>query len=72
MKNFITIQFLNQKYTHNKENIFVCGRSIMAKFCPMLVEMPYSRRVINPKTYLNHELCSIFFLGSLAYKLVNL
>ena len=39
----------------------------------MLVETPYSVGVINPKTYLNHELDSkFFFLSSLAYKLVNL
>ena len=39
----------------------------------MLVETRYSGGVINPKTYLNEELGStFFFLGSLAYKLVNL
>ena len=39
----------------------------------MLVEMPYFWGVINPKTYLNHDLGSkFFFLSSLAYKLVNL
>ena len=46
---------------------------VTAKFCPMLVETPYSGGVINPKTYLNRELGSKFlFLSSLAYKLVNL
>ena len=45
----------------------------MAKFCPMLVETPYSGGVNNPKTYIFYELDSKFlFLGSLAYKLVNL
>ena len=44
-----------------------------AKFFPMLVETPYFGVVINPKTYVNHELGSkLFFLISLAYKLVNL
>ena len=39
----------------------------------MLVETPYFWGVINPKTYLNHDLGStFFFLSSLAYKLVNL
>ena len=39
----------------------------------MLVETPYFGGIINPKTYLNHELDSkFFFLGSLAYKLVKL
>ena len=39
----------------------------------MLVETPYFGGVINPKTYLNHELGSKFFsLSDLAYKLVNL
>ena len=39
----------------------------------MLVEKPYFGGVINPKTYLNHELGSkFFFLSDLAYKLVNL
>ena len=39
----------------------------------MLVETPYFGGVINPKTYLSHELGSkIFFLATLAYKLVNL
>ena len=39
----------------------------------MLVERPYFGGVINPKTYLNHELGSnFFFLSDLAYKLVNL
>ena len=39
----------------------------------MLVEMPYFGGVINPKTYLNHELGSKFFsLSNLAYELVNL
>ena len=47
--------------------------SVSAKFCPILVETPYSGGVINTKTYLNHELGSeFFFLSSLAYKLVNL
>ena len=47
--------------------------SVSAKFFPMLVEMPYFWGVINPKTYLNHDLGSkFFFLSSLAYKLVNL
>ena len=40
---------------------------------PMLVETPYFRGVINPKTYLNYELGSnLFFLSDLAFKLVNL
>ena len=44
-----------------------------SKFFPMLVETPYFWGVINPKTYLNHDLGSkFFFLSSLAYKLVNL
>ena len=39
----------------------------------MLVEKPYFGGVINPKTYLNHELGSkFFFLSDLACKLVNL
>ena len=39
----------------------------------MLVEKPYFGGVINPKTYLIHELGSkFFFLSDLAYKLVNL
>ena len=39
----------------------------------MLVEKPYFGGVINPKTYLNHDLGSnFFFLSDLAYKLVNL
>ena len=39
----------------------------------MLVETPYFGGVINPKTYLNHELDSTFFpLSDLAYKLVKL
>ena len=39
----------------------------------MLVKTPYFEGVINPKTYLNHELVSkIFLLNSLAYKLANL
>ena len=47
--------------------------SVSAKLCPMLVETSYSGEVINPKTYLNHELGSkFFFLSSLAYELVNL
>ena len=47
--------------------------SVSAKFFPMLVETPYFWGVINPKTYLNHDLGSkFFFLSSLAYKLVNL
>ena len=47
--------------------------SVSAKFFPMLVEKPYFGGVINPKTYLNHELGSkFFFLSDLAYKLVNL
>ena len=35
--------------------------SVSAKFFPMLVEMPYFGEVINPKTYLNHELGSKLF-----------
>ena len=35
--------------------------SVSAKFFPMLVEKPYLGGVINTKTYLNHELGSIFF-----------
>ena len=47
--------------------------SISAKFFAMLVETPYFRGVINPKTYLNYELGSkFFFLSDLSYKLVNL
>ena len=47
--------------------------SVSAKFFPMLVEKPFFGGVINPKTYLNHELGSkFFFLSDLAYKLVNL
>ena len=39
----------------------------------MLVETPYSGGVINPKTYLNHELgANFFFLSGWAYKVVNL
>ena len=39
----------------------------------MLVEAPYFWGVINPKTYLNHELGPMFFFqSSLAYKLVTL
>ena len=39
----------------------------------MLMEKAYSGGVINPKTYLNHELGSKkIFRGSLAYNLVNL
>ena len=39
----------------------------------MLVGKPYFGGVINPKTYLNHELGSkFFFLSDFAYKLVNL
>ena len=39
----------------------------------MLVEKPNFKGVINPKTYLNHDLGSkFFFLSDLAYKLVNL
>ena len=39
----------------------------------MLVETSYFGGVINPKTYLNHELGSkFFFLSDLAYKLENL
>ena len=44
-----------------------------SKVFPMLVEKPYFGGVINPKTYLNHELgFKFFFLSDLAYKLVNL
>ena len=44
-----------------------------SKVFPILVETPYFGGVINPKTYLNHELGSkFFFLNDLAYKLVNL
>ena len=35
--------------------------SVSAKFFPMLVETPYFGGVINPKTYLNHELGSKLF-----------
>ena len=39
----------------------------------MLMEKTYSGGVINPKTYLNHELgFKKIFSGSLAYKQVNL
>ena len=48
------------------------NRSVTAKYCPMLGETPYSGGVINKKNYLNHELGFNFFLGSLAYKPVNL
>ena len=71
-------RMFSQKYAHDKkERNFCTARSsnfiILAKFCPMLVATPYSGRVINPKTYLNHESGSKFvFLSSLAYKLVNL
>ena len=38
----------------------------------MLVENPYFGGVVNPKTYLNHEFGSKFFiLSDLAYKLVK-
>ena len=33
--------------------------SVTAKFCPMLVELPYFGRFINPKTYIIHELSSV-------------
>ena len=76
---FISIQhFSSQKYARNNEdqNFWPQGLQIaafLAKFSPMLVEMPYFGGVINPKTYLNHELASkFFFLSDLAYKLVNL
>ena len=47
--------------------------SVSAKFFPMLVKTLYFGRIINKKTYLNHELGSKFvFLSSLPYKLVNL
>ena len=46
-KNFLTARSLN------------C--SILAKFCPMLVQTPYSLGVVIPKTYLNQELGSKFF-----------
>ena len=71
-------RFFPQNNAHNKkEKKLLTATSsnciVSAKFCPMLVETPYSGGVINPKTFLNHELVSKFlFLSSLAYKLVNL
>ena len=60
-----------------KINNFLTARSsnwsVSAKFYPMLVETPFFGGVINPKTYLNHEVGSKgFFLISLVYKVVNL
>ena len=47
--------------------------SVSAKFFPMLVKTPSFGGVIDPKSYLNHELGSkFFFLSGLAYKLVTL
>ena len=46
---------------------------VQQSFFLMLVETPYFGAVINPKTYLNHELGSkLCFLSNLTYKLVNL
>ena len=44
--------------------------SISAKFCPMLVQMPYSGGINNPKI-MNYA-PNFLLLSSLAYKLVNL
>ena len=47
--------------------------SVSAKFCPMLVEMPYSGGVFNPKNLPKPWIrFRFFFLNSLAYKEVNL
>ena len=63
----ISYQFkiLSQNYARNKTNE-ICDRKIFklqrdAKVFPMLVETPYSGGVINPKTYLIHELGSNIF-----------
>ena len=74
----ISIQDLLHENVHvikKKENfnrkVFKLQR--FSKVFPMLVETPYFGGVINPKTYLNHELGSkFFFLSDLAYKLGNL
>ena len=59
--------FFKQKYAHNKKerNFWPQGLKIavfqQSFFSPMLVETPNFGGVINPKTYLNHELGSKFF-----------
>ena len=74
----IPIQDFGNKTMHiiKKKEIFdrkVLKSQRFSKVFPMLVETPCFGGVINPKTYLNHELGSkFFFLSDLAYKLVNL
>ena len=63
---FIPIQDFFHKNMHiiKKKEIFdskSSNCSVSVKFFPMLVEKPYFGGVINPKTYLNHELGSQFF-----------
>ena len=58
-----TIQDFLYKNTNVIEKIKILtarssNSSVTAKFCPMLVEMPYFGGVINSKTNLNHELDS--------------
>ena len=71
---FIQIKSFFHKKKKNKcyQKVFKLQR--YDKFCPMLVETPYSGGVINPKkNYINYEIGpKLLFLGSLAYKLVNL
>ena len=75
---FIQIQDFFHKNMHviRKKELLTARSakcSVSEKFSPMLVETPYFGGVINPKTYLNHELgYKFFFLSDLAYKLVNL
>ena len=74
---YINSRFFAQKEERNKKIKYWTARSlkfsVTAKFCPMLEETPYFGGVINPKTYLKHNLSSKKnFLSSLAYKLVNI
>ena len=65
--------FFHKKHARNKKERHLRrqGLQIAAfqqSFFPMLVETPYFGGVINPKTYLSHELGSNFFpLSSLTY-----
>ena len=63
---FLPIQYFfhkNMRVIKRKRNWLqgLINCSVSAKFFPMLVKKPYFGGVINPKTYLNHELGSKFF-----------
>ena len=57
---------ISQKYAKIKK-ITERSSNFNFKFCPMLVETPYSGGVINPKTYLNHAFDSHYFFSLIVW-----